>query len=160
MGAATGRRALRFETIDEALAEAARLAAAEGEGRLSRCGNWELGQTLNHLATWCDYAFDGYPAEVGSPPWLVRVIARGMKRRILTKGMMAGMKIGRVKGGTLGVEVVSTEEGMRRMGKAFARLKGTCPAGANPAFGPLTHEEWVALNLRHAELHLGFQIPQ
>ena len=30
----------------------------------------------------------------------------------------------------------------------------------HPIFGKLTHDEWIAINLRHAELHLGFQVPE
>jgi hypothetical protein len=36
----------------------------------------------------------------------------------------------------------------------------TSPTIGNPAFGKLTHEQWVQLNLRHAELHLRLQVPR
>ena len=39
-------------------------------------------------------------------------------------------------------------------------LRDNDPAKPNPVFGPLTHEQWIQLNLRHAELHLGFLVPQ
>jgi EAL domain-containing protein (putative c-di-GMP-specific phosphodiesterase class I) len=55
------RRTLRFETIDQALAEADRLADADRAGRLKPLGNWALGQTLGHLATWADYSYTGTP---------------------------------------------------------------------------------------------------
>ena len=35
------------------------------------------------------------------------------------------------------------------------RLRRSAPKDPNPLFGRLTHEQWVQLNLRHAELHLG-----
>src|SRR3954453_18665139 len=89
------RRQLRFETLDAAVAEAERLAAVEREGRLGRAGNWTLGQTLGHLATWAAFALDGYPPEV-HPPLPVRLIARMMRNRIINKGMISGMKIGRL----------------------------------------------------------------
>ena len=73
----TTRRTLRFNSIDEALAEAERLVAAEREGRLQCVGSWKLGQTLGHLATWANFAFDGYPPEV-HPPLPVRVMARSI----------------------------------------------------------------------------------
>ena len=152
------RRTLRFETIDDALAEAERLVAAEREGRLAQAGTWPLGQTLGHLATWADFAFDGYPASVRAP-WLVRTIGRMLRHRILTKGMMPGMKIGRVPGGTVGLEPMTSDEGLRRFRAAMERLRTTAPTAPNAVFGPLTHEQWIQLNLRHAELHLGFQVP-
>jgi hypothetical protein len=29
---------------------------------------------------------------------------------------------------------------------------------ANPSMGPLSHEQWVEVHLRHAELHLSFLV--
>jgi hypothetical protein len=156
--AAPQRRKLRFETVDDAIGEAERLVAAEGEGRLARAGNWSLGKTLGHLATWANFAHDGYPPEV-RPPLPIRLMIRVMRGRILRDGMMPGMKIGRMPGGTLGLDELSTQEGLDRYGAALRRLATSCPAGVSPVFGRLTHEQWIQLNLRHAELHLGFQVP-
>ena len=149
----TGRRALRFNSIDDAVADAERLVAAEREGRYERCGNWTLGQALGHLTTWASFAFDGYPKEVQAP-LPVRMILRLMRNRIINKGMMSGVKIGRVPGGTVGLNVMSADEGLRRFRDAFQRLRDTAPTIVNPVFGPLTHEQWINLHLRHAELHL------
>lgn len=151
-------RRLRFERIDDALAEAERLAAAEREGRLERAGSWTPGQALGHLATWANFAFDGYPPEVRAP-LPVRLILRLMRGRILSKGMMPGVKIGRAPGGTLGLDVLPTDEGLRRFRAAMERLRQTAPSAVNPVFGRLTHDQWVQLNLRHAELHLGYLVP-
>jgi hypothetical protein len=159
MTAALQRRRLRFETIDEALAEADRLAAAERQGRLDRAGTWTLGQTLGHLATWASFALDGYPPNIRAP-LPVRLILRMMRGGILRKGMMPGVKIGRVPGGTVGLDVLETEEGLRRFRTVMERLRTTAPTIPNPVFGRLTHEQWIQLNLRHAELHLGFQVPR
>src|SRR5437763_1926645 len=87
VGKPAQRRRLRFDTLDAALAEAERLAAAERDGRLGRAGNWTLGQTLGHLAMWAAFALDGYPPEV-HPPLPVRLIARMMRNRVINKGMM------------------------------------------------------------------------
>ena len=159
MPAAIERRQLRFETVDDALAEAERLVAAEGAGRLDRAGNWALGQTLGHLATWANFAFDGYPPQIRAP-LPVRVILRMARGRILSKGMMAGVKIRGVPEGTVGLELLEPDEGLRRFRAAMERLRSTAPKTDNPVFGPLTHDEWVKLNLRHAELHLGHLVPR
>ena len=45
-GKVADRRVLRFESIDQVLAEVDRLAAAERAGRLRRLGDWTLGQAL------------------------------------------------------------------------------------------------------------------
>ena len=149
------RRERHFKTIDDALAEAERLAAAEREGRLEQRGNWTLGQALGHLATWAGFALDGYPDTL-RPPLVVRVIGRLLRRRILRGPMMSGMRIGRIPGGTVGTDMLSSDEGLRRFRAQFERLRTTAPTVANPVFGPLTHQQWIDLNLRHAELHLGF----
>ena len=152
------RRKLRFETIDDAIAEAYRLVAAEREGRLRRAGNWSLGKTLAHLATWANFAFEGYPPEV-SAPLPVRLIARAMRGRVLNKGMMAGVKIGRLPEGTVGLEEVPADVGLERFTTALRRLANSAPTAENPVFGKLTNAQWIQLNLRHAELHLGHQVP-
>src|SRR4026208_1710066 len=95
------RRKLRFETIDDAIREAECLARAERENRCEHCGNWPLGKALAHLATWANFAFDGYPPEVRAT-LPVRLILRLMRGTILNKGMMPGVKIGRLPGGTVG----------------------------------------------------------
>jgi hypothetical protein len=152
------RRRLRFKTIDDALAEADRLAAAEREGRLKQNGNWPLGLMLGHLATWANFAHDGYPPEV-CPAWPIRFMIGLFKNRILTSGMSPGMKIGRMPGGTLGLDPLSTEEGLARYHTALRRLAAAAPTIASPVFGKLTHAQWIQLNLRHAELHFSHLAP-
>lgn len=150
------RRKLRFDSINAALADAEHLADADRSGRLKKCGTWTLGQALGHLATWANFANDGYPESIAHPPWMVRVIARLLRRRILYGAMMPGMRIGRLPNGTLGLEVLPTDEALSRYRAALERLRTTAPTIDNPVFGPLTHEQWIQLNLRHAELHLSF----
>jgi len=153
------RRKLHFATIDEALAEADRLVTAERDGRLAQLGNWTLGQALGHLATWAEFAVDGYPESL-HPPLVVRLIGRLLRNRVLRGPMMAGMRIGRIPGGTVGTDVLSTDDGLRRFHVAMERLRTTPPTITNPVFGRMTHAEWIQLNLRHAELHLGFLVPR
>jgi hypothetical protein len=150
---AAGRRSLRFERIDDALADAEAMAAAEREGRLRRVGNWTLGQILGHLATWVGYAYDGVPV---TPPLLVRWVMRPMKKRFLYKGMPAGVHIPKTPGGTFGTDVLPPDEGLARYRAACARLKAEAPTRRHPIFGAMTHDEWIAGQLRHAELHLSF----
>ena len=147
------RRRLRFETIDSMLAEADALAAAERDGRLVQLGNWTLGTAVNHIAVWAEFAFTGTPL---SPPWFVRFASRLLKKRFLTKGLGAGVNIPGIEGGTLGTEPTPIDLALPRLREAMDRLRRETPEKPNAVFGPLTREEWVALQLRHAELHLGF----
>ncbi len=150
-----GWREIRFDSIDDAVAEIERVAMADRDGRLKRCGNWTAGQIFGHLSSWIDYAFDGYPSEM-KPPWIIRFILKFQKHKFIKGPMPRGVKIPRVPGGTYATEAISTEDGRSRVVNSFERLRREKPARASPIFGEMTHEEWAQLNLRHAELHLGF----
>jgi hypothetical protein len=41
----------------------------------------------------------------------------------------------------------------------MSRLKAAPPSGPNVIFGPMSHQEWQSMHLRHAELHLGYLHP-
>jgi hypothetical protein len=148
---------LRLESIDQLMVEVDRLAQAERAGRLRRLGNWTLGQTLGHLAAWAEYSYAGAPLKV---PFFIRWILRLRKRQMLYGPMRAGVRIPGVEGGTLATAPVPLDEALGRMRRAMERLKSEAPTAPNVIFGPLKHEEWIALQLRHAELHLGFLIPE
>ncbi len=156
-GKVADRRVLRFESIDQVLAEVDRLAEAERAGRLRRLGNWTMGQTLGHLASWMEYGYTGTPLKV---PFFIKWVLRLRKRKFLHGPMQAGVKIPGVEGGTLATDPVPLDEGLGRFRRAAERLKAEAPTAPSAVFGPLTHEEAIALNLRHAELHLGFLVPE
>lgn len=156
-GKVAGRRPLRFESIDQAIADAERLVEAERAGRLRRLGNWTLGQALGHVATWAEYAYTGAPLKA---PFFVRWVLKLRKRKYLYESMPCGVRLPRVEGGTLGTEPLPLEEGRERFRRAMERLKNEPPTAPSPVFGMLTHDEAIALNLRHAELHLSFLIPE
>jgi hypothetical protein len=152
------RRKLRFESLDEAVREAAALAEADRRGQLRATGNWSLGQALGHLAFWANAPFDGYP-DLRRPPWLLRLVLPLFKPRFLNKGLPAGVRIPGPPAGTFGTDEMSTEDGLAAMRAGFQRMARQAPTKENPVFGPMTHEDWRKLNLRHAELHLGFFHP-
>lgn len=158
-GKVSGRRTLRFNSLDEALADAERIAAADKAGTLKRLGNWSPGTIFAHVAAFASYPYDGYPAALAGPPWIIRLILKLRKGTYLHKGLPAGVKIPKVDGGTVATEPVATEDGLRRLHAAFERMKRTPPATPNVIFGPLTHDEWMQLQCRHAELHFSFLVP-
>ena len=81
----TDRRQLRFQTLDDVLADAEMLALA---GHIRALGNWTPGQIFKHLAIVFNCQIDGMPL---NPPWLFRVLGRYyFKNRIINKGMRAG----------------------------------------------------------------------
>ena len=147
------RRKLRFETIDDAIAEGDRLVAAHRAGKVQMLGRWPLGTMLNHLGIWAEYAYTGAPVKV---PFFLPWIARPLRGRIINGGMPAGRRIPKVPGGTLGIEEAEVEKAARRFQIAFLRLKNDPPMVKHAIFGRLSHAEWMKLHLRHAELHFSY----
>jgi hypothetical protein len=146
-------RLLRFETIDDVLAELSRLEAAEHAGTLRTVGRWSAGQILAHLATWIEFAYDGYPFR---PPWYMRALGRLFRRPILRSRMPHGVNIPGAPGGTYGADDLPFPAALERFRAALARLRSAAPAAPNPLLGQLRHEQWIAFHLRHAEHHLGY----
>lgn len=147
------RRELHFNKIDDIPDDAARLAQAEQRTQLRQLGNWTLGQAAGHIAAWINFGFDGAPIKVS---WLTRMVARRMRRKFIYKPMNPGGKLPGAPGGTYAAEPLPTGEGLARLKKACARLKGDTPKKPHPVFGVLSSDEWKNLHLRHAELHLSF----
>ncbi len=150
----TGRRVLHFTALDDIRADAERLAA----GGARQLGNWSLGQATVHLARTMKMAIDGDPICARFP---MRLIARLMKRTMLTKGMRPGFKLPKAaEEKYVAAPYVSTDQGLNELRSAIERLKAESQRHPHPAFGPMTHQEWEQLHLRHAELHLSFFVPQ
>ena len=156
-GKVAGRRILRFESIDQMMAEVDRLVEAERAGRLERIGNWTLGQALGHLASWAEYSYTGIPLKT---PFFIKWILRLRKQQFLHEPMRAGVKIPGVEGGTLATDTVPLDDSLQRLRAVMAKLKSQAPTITHSIFGQLSHDEWIAVNLRHGELHLGYQIPR
>ena len=150
-------RMLRFDSIDECVAEVHRIVTAEKDGTLRATGNWMPGQILAHVAAWIEYGYDGYP--IGPPPFFVRWILRLRLRKMLQNGMPRGVRIPRIQEGTVGMDDMETSEAAKRLLNALERLRNREEAKFDsPAFGPMSHDDRIRLNLRHAELHFGFLI--
>ncbi|MCC6508131.1 MAG: DUF1569 domain-containing protein [Pirellulaceae bacterium] len=149
------RRKLRFESIEEVLADVDSLVASAQAGTLQSVGNWTSGQVMAHLAAWIEYGYEGYP--VKAPPWILRFILKLMLPGMLKHGMRPGVKIPGIAGGTTGQEDQPLDQAAARLKKAFLRLNsGEQCSYDSPAFGPMSHADRIRLNLRHAELHLSF----
>ncbi len=149
-------RTLQFETVDDCITEVRRLAEAERAGKLRASGNWTVGQVFSHIAAWIEYGYEGFP--IRRPPWFIRVVLRWQLRKMLDRGTMPrGVRIPGVEGGTTGADDLPIDEAEPRLLKALGRLRDGEPAvHASPAFGPMSEEDRARLNLRHAELHLGY----
>ena len=148
-------RKLRFNSIADVNRELDQIAELDEAGRLRTSGNWTAGQIMAHLAAWIEYGYQGYP--IKSPPWFIRWFLRLRLPKMLESGMPRGVKIPGVPGGTSGADDMPTDQGIARLKQAFQRLDaGEQASHDSPAFGQMSHADRIRLNLRHAELHLGF----
>jgi hypothetical protein len=148
-------RVLRFDSVEDCIAEVQRLAAAGREGSLRTTGNWSPGQIMAHLASWIEYGFTGYPLK--PPPFFIRWILRLRLKKMLQHGMPRGVRIPGTREGTFGMDEMEISEAASRLVKALQRLQNRDEAPFDsPAFGAMSHDDRIRLNLRHAELHLGY----
>jgi hypothetical protein len=135
----------------------AKIEAAERAGTLRTTGNWTTGEILDHVAKTIDFSIDGFPPEV-RVAWPIRMFARLMKGRMTSgKTLPAGFKLPKESAAFLPKPGTSTADGLARLRRALERLDtGARCVHPSPAFGALTHDEWMRLHLGHAQLHLGF----
>ena len=146
-----GRRALHFNSYQALLDEVHALA-----GKPTRClGNWSLGQICQHLAKAMNMALDGVEFKA---PWYVRIVARMMKNRILSRPMSPGFQLPKPAAAIL-PDDTDHGEGIAALEKACARMQTEPQRHPHPALGPLTREEWDRLQFLHAAMHLSFIVP-
>ena len=149
----TGRRKLRFASLEDLSAELDQLAAAP----LRQLGNWSLGQICRHLAVAMNGSIDGYGFQA---PWAIRLVAPLLlKNRMLNKGMAPGFKLPAYAANTMAPAAVDDATGVSELRAAIARQQRESHREPSPFFGRMTNEEWTKLHLRHAEMHLSFVEP-
>ena len=146
----TGRRDVHYDSYGDLLADAERLSNTQVE----MLGNWSLGQILTHIAASLDSSIDGSDFSLPGPVrWLMSML---MKNKFLTKPIPAGFKSTK----QFVPEPTSTEEGLAAIRQAIKRQEQEASRVPHPGFGKLTNEEWDAINLRHAEMHMSFAVPK
>jgi Protein of unknown function (DUF1569) len=148
----TGRRSVRYNSYDEFLADAERLAAA----KTRTLGNWSLGQIFLHLAKNLDMMIDGPPFLLPAPVRLFMWLF--VKGKMLRETLSPGFNLPKKAEGFL-PEPTTTEAGLHRLRAAVARVKGTAERGLHPGFGQMGPGEWDQFQLRHCELHMSFVVP-
>jgi hypothetical protein len=146
------RRALRFDTIGDIMADVERL----NQGKMKTLGNWSGGQILKHLSIVMNGSIDGAPVGFA---WPLRLLGRVMKKRVLTKGMTPGFQLKGAAASALVPGPLSWEEGLEIFRRACKRQETEEKREPSPFLGPLSRAEWNQLHCRHAELHLSFLEP-
>lgn len=149
-----GRRSLRFESLAEVLQDAEQVASVPHRN----LGNWSTGQIFQHLAKTIHTAIDGMDYR---PFFLIRWGALLVKNSFFTKTMRPGFRAPQGALKAVGVDdVVSTEDGLSQLREAIERFQTTPERADHMVFGYLTESEHEMIQLRHAELHLSFIVPE
>jgi len=144
------RRELTYTTLEEVIADAERLTAANA----NTTGNWSLGQILEHLAMVMEKSIDGFDVK---PPLPVRLVGRWfLKNRFLKHGMPAGFQLK----GPIAKELLPAEldpqPALEHLRRAAQRLQTETDRAPHPFFGKLNQTDSNRMNCRHAELHMSF----
>ena len=150
----SGRRAVRYDSYQDLLDDAERLAVSD----VQSLGNWSLGQALGHLARAMEMSVEGSELKA---PWLVRFVARVFYRqRFLSGPMPAGFRLPRAASEALVPENQDSQTGLAELRRAIGRLHDEIDRARHPVLGELSLDEWDSLHLRHAEMHMSFLVPE
>lgn len=150
----SGRRKLHFADFSQLLADVDYVATHP----CHTLGNWSVGQILDHLAIAANTPFDGFGGFKAS--WFTRhLIVPFIKNNLLTKPMAAGFQIPKDATVMFPEPTATPLVAYAKLKQALARFSTELPKFPHPVLGDLAFQEWVAVTLRHAELHLSFIIP-
>lgn len=148
------RRIVVYSTLQDFLDDVRQLVETE----VITVGNWSFAQILEHLARAIDSSIDGFSFHSS---WLVRtLVAPLMKNRLLTTPMKPGFILPQRANSYLPQADIGLDSAREHLETATQRLATTTPNAAHPFLGRLSDREWLALHLRHAELHMSFVVPQ
>ena len=153
--AKAARRGLKFTCLGCVAADLDRIEAAHRAGTLGHSGNWSPGQILDHCAIILEIGLDGSNVDAG---FFARIVGRLVKRFLLKPdSMRPGFKLPKRMSALAPRPGVTFDQGMVRIRRALARIDaGERMTKPSPFLGPMTHQEWVALNANHCQLHFGF----
>ncbi len=152
-----GRRDLHFTSVDEALADVDRIVEADRAGTLRRLGNWTVGQNFEHVGMLIKGSYDGLDFKA---PLGLRVIVKLFRKKFLRDPFPSGIKLRGSFEAVIPRSDFSTEEGAAYIREQLLRIKsGEKMTQPSPLLGKVTHDEWVGIHLKHADLHFSFLIP-
>lgn len=153
------RRALKFGSFDEILAEVERL-QKDGYQQL---GKWNLSQTCRHLNDWMTFPLDGFPKPPLPIQWMLTLmkvtIGKRKFKQILASGSMApGSPTMPQTVYQPDVDEVTAIDQFRKTIMRMRDHKG--PVFPSPLFGAMDLESAHRLQFIHCAHHLGLLVPR
>lgn len=157
-GRVPNRRAVHLRTVDDLLAEIERVTAAAVAGRVRPLGNWSAAQVFYHLAKLIELSFDGFSWRYRrAPQWLTRPLRFLAWRGLIWLAFRPGFQNPPEAAVLEPPEVVPLMEAAAELRRQIERIRrGERMTQESAVEGPYSHEQWLYLHLRHAELHLSF----
>jgi hypothetical protein len=149
-----GRRQLSFNSMGEILDDVEFLASGDPP---RADGNWSAGQIVQHVSKVIRYSVEGFPP--GRAAWPIRFVAWIGRKSILGRPMNPGITLP-AKFAFMAPEAeIGWDEAVDGIRTAIDRAESMRMTRTSPVFGNLTHEQWVQLHCRHAEMHFSFLHP-
>jgi Protein of unknown function (DUF1569) len=152
------RRPVRLPTLDDLALEVDRVAAAAAAGSVRPLGTWSPAQVLWHIGRLMELSLDGFPFRYRrGPAWIIRLLRLLAWRLLIALAFRPGFR-NPPEAATLEPEPsVSLRDAAAYLRRQIARVRaGERMTRECSVEGPYTHEQWVYIHLRHAELHLSF----
>ena len=152
------RRPVRLRTVEDLLAEVDRVTAAAAAGRVRPLGNWSPAQVLRHLGKLMEFSFDGFTWRYRrGPQWLTRPFRFLAWRWLIRLAFRPGFRNPPEAAELEPPATVSLAEAAASVRRQVERIRrGERMTQESAVEGPYSHEQWVYIHLRHAELHLSF----
>jgi hypothetical protein len=143
---------LVFRSIDELLADAARLKA----GPYKKAGEWDLPMILDHLAKAMEIPFTTQKPV----PWPFNMVARGMIHLVARRRFYPSMKFPAPKAmrPTPNTPLESADAAFRAAAQKIKSFEG--PTVSGTPFGTLALKDFVKMHLLHGAHHLSFLRPE
>lgn len=148
------QRDLTFNTIQEVVAEAERLAA----GEVRTTGNHSFAEILNHLALSHDVASGRLTPP--PPPFFMKLMRPIIRLFVFgNKPLKPGIKLPPAGESFFWPKADDVESALTYLKESADHYRTTGPVEKHPFFGNVTREQADSLNCRHGALHLSFVHP-
>jgi hypothetical protein len=151
---AAARRELHFETLDDILADAEQVTA----GPHHATGNWTAAQNLWHVAFTIGMLGRGLDQSFPLPMKVLGRVLRTFKMHVkpIKPGLNPPSKVAAVFHPP---EETTLDAALQKLRDEIAYANENGMPHPSPLFGKLPPDQAVAMQCRHAELHLGFIHP-
>lgn len=148
------RRELSFNSLDEAVADAERLAA----GEVRTTGNHSFAEILRHLALTHDMATG--KNEAPRPPWFMRLLMPFLKGMILNGPIKPGFNLPKASENYFWPDTdIDVPSALTHFKESVENYKQVGPLPIHPVFGKIDRDQSDRLNCGHCAMHLSFVHP-